>query len=217
VASVALAGLLQSIVYGREDPCVTGGLCFVLVLFLALVRKELQQSCRDRQLISFLIIRATLQAAEILRLLALNPGVHNLKLGWLISDRLRAALVYVRRAVHRQPHLSGSSYPQEASWPSRWSRGELTAGPGESHRTSAGGWRLRQPPRCRCSRWASTPTAPAFANGYIQQIPGAAFRPEPGAFAAQRAGAYPGDASLQPRLTSSWFFVPVVIGIVLHP
>ncbi|MCP9824858.1 ABC transporter permease [Synechococcus sp. EJ6-Ellesmere] len=177
----------------------------------ALVRKEVQQILRDRQLIKLLIIPPTLQL--LIYGFALNPEVHNLRLGVVDYAQVSASRELVSALTANRIFLA-SSYPRsERELARQVERGELTAGlvipPNFNQRLAAG-----DTAQVQVFIDGVDANSAGIASGYIQQIL-RRFRPE--------AGASPPTPPLRtqvrflynPGLTSSWFFVPGVIGLVL--
>ena len=177
----------------------------------ALLRKEVQQILRDRQLIKLLIIPPTLQL--LIYGFALNPEVHNLKLGVVDYAQVAASRELVSALTANRIFLA-SSYPRsEKELARQVERGELTAGlvipPNFSKRLASG-----DTARVQVFIDGVDANSAGIASGYIQQIL-RRFRPE--------AGVLPPTAPVRtqvrflynPGLTSSWFFVPGVIGLVL--
>ena len=92
----------------------------------ALVRKEVQQILRDRQLIKLLIIPPTLQL--LIYGFALNPEVHNLRLGVVDYAQVSASRELVSALTANRIFLA-SSYPRsERELARQVERGELTPG-----------------------------------------------------------------------------------------
>jgi len=179
--------------------------------FWALVRKEVQQILRDRQLIKLLIIPPTLQL--LIYGFALNPEVHNLKLGVVDYAQVAASRELVSALTANRIFLA-SSYPRsERELAQQVERGELTAGlvipPNFSRRLAVG-----DTAEVQVFIDGVDANSAGIANGYIQQIL-RRFRPEPGALPPSAPVRTQVSFLYNPGLTSSWFFVPGVIGIVL--
>ncbi|WP_259734809.1 ABC transporter permease [Synechococcus sp. CS-602] len=179
--------------------------------FWALVRKEVQQILRDRQLIKLLIIPPTLQL--LIYGFALNPEVHNLKLGVVDYAQVAASRELVSALTANRIFLA-SSYPRsERELAQQVERGELTAGlvipPNFSRRLAVG-----DTAEVQVFIDGVDANSAGIANGYIQQIL-RRFRPEPGASPPSAPVRTQVSFLYNPGLTSSWFFVPGVIGIVL--
>ncbi|WP_255094392.1 ABC transporter permease [Synechococcus sp. J7-Johnson] len=177
----------------------------------ALLRKEVQQILRDRQLIKLLIIPPTLQL--LIYGFALNPEVHNLKLGVVDYAQVAASRELVSALTANRIFLA-SSYPRsEQELARQVERGELTAGlvipPNFSKRLATG-----DTARVQVFIDGVDANSAGIASGYIQQIL-RRFRPEAGVLPPTPPVRTQVRFLYNPGLTSSWFFVPGVIGLVL--
>jgi len=179
--------------------------------FWALVRKELNQIVRNKQLLILLVIPPTLQL--LIYGFALNPDVHHLKLGVVDyaqtadSRELVAALTVNRIFDVKTVRFDESVLAQQVEI------GKLTVGmviPPQFSRDLAGD---RPSPIQFVIDGVDANTA-GIASGYIRQIVQqfnqqylSANRPIP--VSTQVIFLY------NQGLTSSWFFVPGVMGLVL--
>lgn len=179
--------------------------------FLALVRKEINQILRNKQLLVLLIIPPTVQL--LLYGFALNPDVHNLKLGVVDYAHVSASRELVSALTENQIFVV-SSYPSTEEELSRQvETGKLTVGiviPPKFQRD------LSQGKTAEIQAFIDGVDAntAGIANGYLMQILRqynfslADIQPHP--------PVKPEVIFLyNPGLTSSWFFVPGVMGLVL--
>ncbi|MCX5931586.1 MAG: ABC transporter permease [Cyanobacteria bacterium] len=177
----------------------------------ALLRKEVQQILRDRQLIKLLIIPPTLQL--LIYGFALNPEVHNLRLGVVDYAQVAASRELVSALTANRIFLAASYPRSERELARQVERGELTAGlvipPNFNKRLAAGATAQVQ-----VFIDGVDANSAGIASGYIQQIL-RRFRPQMGAAPPTPPLRTQVSFLYNPGLTSSWFFVPGVIGLVL--
>ena len=177
----------------------------------ALVRKEVQQILRDRQLIKLLIIPPTLQL--LIYGFALNPEVHNLRLGVVDYAQVAASRELVSALTANRIFLAASYPSSERELARQVERGELTAGlvipPNFNRRLAAG-----DSAEVQVFIDGVDANSAGIASGYIQQIL-RRFRPQTGAAPPTPPLRTQVSFLYNPGLTSSWFFVPGVIGLVL--
>ncbi len=180
--------------------------------FWALVVKELNQILRNKELISLLIFPPTLQL--LIFGLALNPDVQNIKLGIVDYSRSPASRelisAFTENSVFNTISYSVSVQPLTQ----QVQRGQVTAGlviPPEFNRN------LKQDDtsaQVQVLINAVDANTAGIASGYITQIVAQYSRQldpsqPPDLVAPQINYLY------NPGLTSSWFFVPGVLGIVV--
>ncbi len=180
--------------------------------FLALLRKEIQQILRDRQLIKLLIIPPTIQL--LVYGFALNPDVHLLRLGVVDFAQTASSRELVSALTENRVFLAVAHPRSERELARLVERGELTAGlviPPDFRRRLAGD----RPAEVQVFIDGVDANSAGIANGYIQQML-RRFRP---AGAGTDARPPPVTAAVtflyNPGLRSSWFFVPGVMGLVL--
>lgn len=178
--------------------------------FWALVRKEIRQILRNKQLLVLLIVPPTVQL--LVYGFALNPEVHNLKLGVIDyanvyeSRELVAALTENRIFVAQAPPVSEKILSQQVE------TGKVDVGiviPPEFPRRLAAG-----DAEIQVFIDAVDANTAGIANGYLSQI----IRQYNRHLSDDRAPlpVQPQVVFLyNPGLTSSWFFVPGVMGLVL--
>ena len=180
--------------------------------FLALLRKEVQQILRDRQLVKLLLIPPTIQL--LVYGFALNPDVRFLPLG-VVDQSLGSTSRELVSALTENQVFLGAAHPGSDRELARLvERGSLTAGlviPPDFRRDLANGGSAE----VQVFIDGVDANTAGIANGYIQQIL-RHFRPEG---SATKARPPPVTASVtflyNPGLRSSWFFVPGVMGLVL--
>ncbi len=179
--------------------------------FWALARKEIQQILHDRQLIRLLIIPPTLQL--LVYGFALNPDVHNIRLGVVDYAQVSASRELVTAFTGNRVFVRAATPTSEKELVGMVERGELAVGlviPPDFRRRLA----AEQPAEVQVFIDGVDANSAGIASGYINQIV-ARFRPE--------ASAAPQPLPVQtaitflynPGLKSSWFFVPGVMGMVL--
>jgi ABC-2 type transport system permease protein len=180
--------------------------------FLALLRKEVQEILRDRQLIKLLLIPPTLQL--LVYGFALNPDVRFLPLGVVDHAQVAASRELVSALTGNQVFLDVARPRSERELARLVERGELTVGlviPPTFRRDLAGGYSA--PVQVFID--GVDANSAGLASGYIRQIL-RRFRPEGSATTARPP---PVTAAVRflynPGLRSSWFFVPGVMGLVL--
>jgi len=179
--------------------------------FLALVRKEINQILRNKQLLILLIVPPTVQL--LLYGFALNPDVHYLKLGVVDYANVSASRELVSALTENRIFVVASYPSTEQALSRQVETGKLTAGiviPPEFRRD------LSQGKTAEIQAFIDGVDAntAGIANGYINQI-------------IQQYNATLSEAPAHPLvkpeviflynqgLTSSWFFVPGVMGMVL--
>jgi ABC-2 type transport system permease protein len=179
--------------------------------FWALVRKELHQILRNKQLLIILIIPPTLQL--LIYGFALNPDVHHLKLGVVDYARTADSRELVAALTENQVFDLDASLLSEKTLATHVETGQLTAGlviPPEFSRNLAAG----QPTDLQVFIDGVDANTAGIASGYIKQI------------VQQFSQQHLDVEVLAPFITqvvflynqgliSSWFFVPGVMGLVL--
>ena len=180
--------------------------------FVALLRKEIQEILRDRQLIKLLIIPPTIQL--LVYGFALNPDVRFLPLGVVDQAQVAASRELVSALTENEVFL-GVAHPRSERELARLvERGELTAGlviPPDFRRRLAEG----RTAEVQVFIDGVDANSAGIASGYIRQIL-RRFRPEGNLTAARPPPVTAAVTFLyNPGLRSSWFFVPGVMGLVL--
>ncbi len=184
---------------------------FLASRFWALVRKEINQILRNKQLIVLLIIPPTLQL--LIYGFALNPDVHHLKLGVVDYARTTDSRELVAALTENRVFDIEASLFSETALARQVETGQLTAGiviPPEFSRNLAAG----KSADIQVVIDAVDANTAGIAGGYINQIVRQ--------FSQQRLN----PRAIQPistqviflynqGLSSSWFFVPGVMGLVL--
>jgi ABC-2 type transport system permease protein len=179
--------------------------------FLALVRKEINQILRNKQLLILLIIPPTVQL--LLYGFALNPDVHNLKLGVVDYANVSASRELVSALTENRIFVEESYPTTEQALSRQVETGKLTAGivipPTFSRHLSQG-----KTAEIQAFIDGVDANTAGIASGYMTQI----LRQ----FNFSLAGTQPKPPVkpeviflYNPGLTSSWFFVPGVMGLVL--
>lgn len=180
--------------------------------FLALLRKEVQQILRDRQLVKLLLIPPTIQL--LVYGFALNPDVHFLRLGVVDYAQGATSRELVSALTENQVFLAVAHPRSERELARQVERGELTAGlviPPDFRRDIAAG----RSTEVQVFIDGVDANSAGIANGYIQQML-RRFRPEGTATAVRTPPVTTAVTFLyNPGLRSSWFFVPGVMGLVL--
>lgn len=180
--------------------------------FVALLRKEVEQILRDRQLIKLLLIPPTIQL--LVYGFALNPDVRFLPLGIVDEARVANSRELVSALTGNQVFLEASRPASERALARQVEQGQLTAGlviPPDFQRRLAAG----RTAEVQVFLDGVDANSSGIARGYIQQI----LR----RFQPRESGAAPRAPPLttavtflyNPGLRSSWFFVPGVMGLVL--
>ncbi|UBF24083.1 ABC transporter permease [Kovacikia minuta CCNUW1] len=179
--------------------------------FWALARKEINQILRNKQLIILLVIPPTVQL--LLYGFALNPDVHNLKLGVVDYANVPESRELVSALTENRVFVVQDYPTSERSLSRQVEEGKLTVGvviPPEFQR------KITQGEAAEIQVFVDGVDAntAGIANGYITQI-------------VQNYNRRLSNTSTQtvvkpeviffynPGLTSSWFFVPGVMGLVL--
>jgi len=179
--------------------------------FLALVRKEINQILRNKQLLILLIIPPTVQL--LLYGFALNPDVHDLKLGVVDYANVSASRELVSALTENRIFVVESYPATEQELSRQVETGKLTAGiviPPTFKRN------LSQGKTAEIQAFIDGVDAntAGIASGYMTQI----LQQFNFSLAGTQAAApvKPEVVFLyNPGLTSSWFFVPGVMGLVL--
>ncbi len=179
--------------------------------FWTLAIKETNQILRSRESLVLLIIPPTLQL--LVYGFALNPDVHYLKMGIVDYANTYESRELVSALTENRVFVAEQYLPNERELDQRVRQGKLTAGlviPPEFKRNLA----EEKTAEVQVLVDAVDANTAGIANGYITQIISQYSRQlEP-----TRATALvtPQTTFLyNPGLTSSWFFVPGVLGIVL--
>ena len=179
--------------------------------FWALTRKEINQILRNKQLLVLLTIPPTIQL--LLYGFALNPDVHNIRLGVLDYANVSTSRELVSALVENKIFVLAAQPTSEHELGHMVERGELTAGvviPPEFQRQLDRG----QPAEIQVLIDAVDANTAGIASGYMTQIVRQYSRVLSGADLAPLVK--PEVVFLyNPGLTSSWFFVPGVMGLVL--
>jgi ABC-2 type transport system permease protein len=142
--------------------------------FLALLRKEVQQILRDRQLVKLLLIPPTIQL--LVYGFALNPDVHFLRLGVVDYAQGAKSRELVSALTENQVFLAVAHPRSERELARQVERGELTAGlviPPDFRRDIAAG----RSTEVQLFIDGVDANSAGIANGYIQQML-RRFRPE---------------------------------------
>jgi ABC-2 type transport system permease protein len=180
--------------------------------WLALLRKEVQQILRDRQLVKLLLIPPTIQL--LVYGFALNPDVRFLPLGVVDLAQGASSRELVSALTENRVFLAAAHPRSERELARMVEDGALTAGlviPPEFRRRIAQG----RPAEVQVFIDGVDANTAGIANGYIQQIL-RHFRPEGSAPTARPPPVTAAVTFLyNPGLRSSWFFVPGVMGLVL--
>ncbi|MBC7971444.1 MAG: ABC transporter permease [Verrucomicrobia bacterium] len=179
--------------------------------FLALVRKEINQILRDKQLLVLLIVPPTLQL--LLYGFALNPDVHYLKLGVVDYANVSASRELVSALTENRIFVAEAYPATEQELSRQVETGTLTAGiviPPEFRRAISQG----KTAEIQVFIDGVDANTAGIASGYINQI----LRQ----YNFSLAGVTPTPLVkpeviflYNPGLISSWFFVPGVMGFVL--
>lgn len=179
--------------------------------FLALLRKEVEQILRDRQLIKLLLIPPTIQL--LVYGFALNPDVHLLPLGVVDHSQGGSSRELVSALTANRVFLAAAHPRSERELARLVEQGSLTAGlviPPEFRRRIAEG----RPAEVQVFLDGVDANTAGIASGYIRQIL-RHFQPEGAATAKPPPVTTAVTFLYNPGLRSSWFFVPGVMGLVL--
>ncbi len=179
--------------------------------FWTLAIKETNQILRSRESLVLLIIPPTLQL--LVYGFALNPDVHYLKMGIVDYANTYESRELVSALTENRVFVAEQYLPNERELDQRVRQGKLTAGlviPPEFKRNLA----EEKTAEVQVLVDAVDANTAGIANGYITQIISQYSRQlEP---TRTTALVTPQTTFLyNPGLTSSWFFVPGVLGIVL--
>jgi ABC-2 type transport system permease protein len=177
----------------------------------ALIRKEINQITRNKQLIAFLIIPPTIQI--LVYGFALNPDVHHLKLGVVDFSRTSVSRELVAAMTENRIFDAEALLFSEKALATQVETGQLTAGiviPPEFSRDVAAG----KSAEIQVVIDGVDANTAGIASSYISQI-------------IQQFGQQHLDSTVtspmstqviflyNQGLVSSWFFVPGVMGVVL--
>ena len=179
--------------------------------FWTLVQKEINQILRNRQLIILLIFPPTIQL--LVYGFALNPDVHFIKLGVVDYARSYESRELVSAFTENRIFTLAQTLTSEKELGQQVEQGKLTAGvviPPEFNRDLAND----RPTTIQILIDGVDANTAGIASGYASQIVRQySFRSK------GQTGSPPVDTHVtflyNPGLTSSWFFVPGVIGLVL--
>ena len=178
--------------------------------FWALVLKEVNQILRNRQLLVLLLVPPTIQL--LIYGYALNPDVHNLKLGVVDYARVEASRELISALTENRTFIVDSYPSSERELSQQVETGQLTAGiviPPNFHRQLGKG----EPAEIQVLIDGVDANTAGIASGYINQILRQYSRQ---VVTTQLPLVKPEVIFLyNPGLTSSWFFVPGVMGLVL--
>ncbi len=179
--------------------------------FFALVQKEINQILRNKQLLVLLIIPPTVQL--LLYGFALNPDVHYLKLGVVDYANVSASRELVSALTENRIFIAQSYPATEQALSRQVETGKLTAGiviPPEFRRDISQG----KTAEIQVFIDGVDANTAGIANGYITQILRQYNLKLSGVTVSPLVK--PEVIFLyNPGLTSSWFFVPGVMGLVL--
>ncbi|BAZ11916.1 ABC-2 type transporter [Calothrix sp. NIES-4071] len=177
--------------------------------FFALVRKEINQILRNKQLIVLLIVPPTVQL--LLYGYALNPDVHNLRLGVIDYANITESRELVKAMTSNRIFNLESVPASEKQLSRQVEEGKLDVGviiPPEFGRRL-----LQQKAEIQVFIDGVNANTAGIANGYMTQIVRQFNRTLAN---NQTIPISPEVVFLyNPGLTSSWFFVPGVMGLVL--
>ncbi|MBW4673447.1 MAG: ABC transporter permease [Desmonostoc geniculatum HA4340-LM1] len=178
--------------------------------FWALIRKEINQKLRNKQLIILLIVPPTIQL--LIYGFALNPDVQNLKLGVIDYANTRISRELLSAMTSNRIFTLESVPTSEKDLSSQVEEGKLDVGliiPPEFSRKLT-----QNSAEIQVFIDAVNANTAGIANGYLNQIiQQYNIRLAQGAL---RSPVSPEVVFLyNPGLTSSWFFIPGVMGIVL--
>ncbi|MBF2064034.1 MAG: ABC transporter permease [Calothrix sp. C42_A2020_038] len=177
--------------------------------FFALVRKEINQILRNRQLIVLLIVPPTIQL--LLYGFALNPDVHNLRLGVIDYANVAESRELVKAMTSNRIFNLQLVPTNEKELSRQVEEGKLDLGviiPPEFGRRL-----VQQKAEIQVFIDGVNANTAGIANGYMTQI---IRKFNQNLANKQTTPVYPEVVFLyNPGLTSSWFFVPGVMGLVL--
>ncbi|MBR8832926.1 MAG: ABC transporter permease [Stigonema ocellatum SAG 48.90 = DSM 106950] len=178
--------------------------------FWALVRKEINQILRNKQLIVLLIVPPTVQL--LLYGFALNPDVHNLKLGVIDYANVAQSRELVLAMTSNRVFIVESVPTSEKELSRQVELGKLNVGviiPPEFPRRLA-----QKSAEIQVFIDGVDANTAGIASGYMTQI-----IQQYNSGLAQNQASLPVSPQVvflyNPGLTSSWFFVPGVMGLVL--
>jgi ABC-2 type transport system permease protein len=179
--------------------------------FWALVRKEINQIVRNKQLIILLIFPPTIQL--LVYGFALNPDIHFLKMGVVDYARSQESRELVSAFTENRIFTLEKILSSERELGQQVEQGNLTVGiviPPEFNRNLA----KEKPAEIQVLIDGVDANTAGIANGYVSQIVR-----QYGLRLAGQSNTPPADTHVtflyNPGLRSSWFFVPGVIGLVL--
>ncbi len=184
---------------------------FLASRFWALVRKEINQILRNKQLIVLLIIPPTLQL--LIYGFALNPDVHHLKLGVVDYARTADSRELVAAMTENQIFDVEARLFSEKALATQVETGKLTAGiviPPEFSRDLA----AEKPAEIQVVIDGVDANTAGIASGYINQIV-QQFSQQDLTVTATPPVSTQVIFLYNQGLKSSWFFVPGVMGLVL--
>ncbi len=179
--------------------------------FWALVRKEINQILRNKQLIFLLVFPPTIQL--LIYGFALNPDIHYLKMGVVDYARSHQSRELISAFTENRIFTLAEVLSSEKELGQQVEQGKLTVGiviPPELNRNLA----KDKPSEIQVLIDGVDANTAGIANGYVSQIVRQ--------YSLKLAGlslSPPIDTHVtflyNPGLASSWFFVPGVIGLVL--
>lgn len=179
--------------------------------FWALVVKEVNQILKNKQLLFLLIFPPTLQL--VIYGFALNPDVQNLKMGIVDYANTSSSRELVSAFTENRTFVAEQYMTSEQALGRQVEQGKITAGvviPPDFDRDLSQG----QPTEIQVLIDGVDANTAGIANGYISQILNQYSRQQLSNQASTLV--QPQVIFLyNPGLTSSWFFVPGVIGLVL--
>jgi ABC-2 type transport system permease protein len=180
--------------------------------FWALLQKEVHQILRAKQLIILLIIPPTIQL--LIYGFALNPDVHNLRLGVVDYAQTLESRELVAALTENHVFVAEQILWQESVLSQQVETGKLDVGmviPPEFSQNLTKG----QPASVQVFIDGVNANTAGIANGYINQIVQQYSLKLQSVTAASLPVATHITFLYNPGLTSSWFFVPGVMGLVL--
>jgi ABC-2 type transport system permease protein len=180
--------------------------------FWALLQKEVHQILRAKQLIILLIIPPTIQL--LIYGFALNPDVHNLRLGVVDYAQTLESRELVAALTENHVFVAEQILWQESVLSQQVETGKLDVGmviPPEFSQNLTKG----QPASVQVFIDGVNANTAGIANGYMNQIVQQYSLKLQSVTAASLPIATHITFLYNPGLTSSWFFVPGVMGLVL--